>query len=170
MGKFLKPLATINLPKTPTFFGNFCKGVKIIHFFLVKSFLGNFYRHWAICFWIQLRSCCTSYNQLQINCSSANLCLFIGLSTIGESTPTSRCLKWGPNLKLKLVLLTNNGPTLVLFVTLVRFKKHFVEKTVRLNRIRTQIVRVKGEYADHLITTTAQACFHSSKCLLRYLV
>ena len=30
--KFLKPLATINLPKSPTFFGNFCKSVKIDHF------------------------------------------------------------------------------------------------------------------------------------------
>ena len=40
LGNFLKPLATINLPKSPTFFGNFCKGVKIYHF-LVKSFLGN---------------------------------------------------------------------------------------------------------------------------------
>ena len=32
LGKFSKPLATINLPKSPTFLGNFCKGVKIYHF------------------------------------------------------------------------------------------------------------------------------------------
>ena len=32
VGNFLKPLATINLPKSPTFLGNFCKGVKIYHF------------------------------------------------------------------------------------------------------------------------------------------
>ena len=32
-------------PKLPTLLGNFCKGVKIIHF-LVKSYLGNFYKHW----------------------------------------------------------------------------------------------------------------------------
>ena len=32
LGKFLKPLATILLPKFPTFFGNFWKGVKIYHF------------------------------------------------------------------------------------------------------------------------------------------
>ena len=32
LGNFLKPLATINLPKSPTFLGNFCKGVKIYHF------------------------------------------------------------------------------------------------------------------------------------------
>ena len=34
-------------PNLPKFLGNFCKGVKIYHF-LVKSFLGNFYRHLAI--------------------------------------------------------------------------------------------------------------------------
>ena len=43
-GKFLKPLATINLPKSPKLLGNFCKGVKII--FLVKSYLGNFIDVW----------------------------------------------------------------------------------------------------------------------------
>ena len=32
LGNFLKPLATIKLPKSPTFLGNFCKGVKIYHF------------------------------------------------------------------------------------------------------------------------------------------
>ena len=32
LGKFLKPLATTNLPKSPTFLGNFCKGVKSNHF------------------------------------------------------------------------------------------------------------------------------------------
>ena len=32
MGNFSKPLATINLPKSFTFLGNFCKGVKIFNF------------------------------------------------------------------------------------------------------------------------------------------
>ena len=32
MGNFLKHLPTINLPKSPTLLGNFCKGVKICHF------------------------------------------------------------------------------------------------------------------------------------------
>ena len=32
LGKFLKPLATINLSKSPAFLGNFCKGVKIYQF------------------------------------------------------------------------------------------------------------------------------------------
>ena len=31
-GQFLKPLATLNFPKSPTFLSNFCKGVKIYHF------------------------------------------------------------------------------------------------------------------------------------------
>ena len=46
-GNFLKPLAAINLPKSPTFLGNFVKVSKSI-IFQVKSFLGNFYRHLAI--------------------------------------------------------------------------------------------------------------------------
>ena len=32
LGNFLKPLATINLSKSPTFWGIFYKGVKIHHF------------------------------------------------------------------------------------------------------------------------------------------
>ena len=31
-GQLFKAFATINLPKSPTFLGNFCKGVKIYHF------------------------------------------------------------------------------------------------------------------------------------------
>ena len=33
LGNFLKPLATIILPKSSTLLGNFCKGVKIFHIF-----------------------------------------------------------------------------------------------------------------------------------------
>ena len=32
LGNFFKPLAQNNLPKSPTFLGNLCKGVKIYHF------------------------------------------------------------------------------------------------------------------------------------------
>ena len=32
LGNFLKPFATTNLPKSPTFLGNFSKGAKIINF------------------------------------------------------------------------------------------------------------------------------------------
>ena len=46
LGNFLKPLATINLLKSPTSLGNFWKVLKSV-IFLVKSFLGNFYRHLA---------------------------------------------------------------------------------------------------------------------------
>ena len=49
LGMFSKPLATINLSKSRSFLGNFCKGVKIINFTsetifgqLLKTF-GNFY-------------------------------------------------------------------------------------------------------------------------------
>ena len=47
LGHFLKPLATVNLPKSPTFLGNFYKGVKIFNF-SSEIILGNFYRHLAI--------------------------------------------------------------------------------------------------------------------------
>ena len=50
LGNFLKPLATITWSKSPTFLGNFCKGVKIYHF-SSELILGNFYRHLAIFFW-----------------------------------------------------------------------------------------------------------------------
>ena len=50
LGNFLKPLATINLPKSPKFLGIFCKGVKIDHFSR-EIILANFYRHLAIFFW-----------------------------------------------------------------------------------------------------------------------
>ena len=48
-GQLLTPLATINLPKSPTFLGNFCKGVKIYHLSSEINFgqllltFGNFY-------------------------------------------------------------------------------------------------------------------------------
>ena len=48
LGTFLKPLATINLSKSPTFLGKFREGVKIFHFSSEIIFLGNFYRHLAI--------------------------------------------------------------------------------------------------------------------------
>ena len=32
LSNFSKPVATIILPKLPTFLGDFCKGVKIFHF------------------------------------------------------------------------------------------------------------------------------------------
>ena len=47
LGNFLKPLATIHLPKSPIFLGNFCKGVKIVHF-SSEIIFGNFYRHLLI--------------------------------------------------------------------------------------------------------------------------
>ena len=46
LGKFLKPLATTNLPKL----GNFCQGVKIYHF-PSEIIFGHFYRLLAIFFW-----------------------------------------------------------------------------------------------------------------------
>ena len=50
LGYFLKPLASINLPKSPTFLGIFCKGVYYLSF-SGEIILGNFYRHLAIFIW-----------------------------------------------------------------------------------------------------------------------
>ena len=55
LDNFSKPLAAIYLPKSHTFLGDFCKGVKIF-IFLVKSFLGNFYRNLAFFYWSHCRS------------------------------------------------------------------------------------------------------------------
>ena len=41
-GHFLKPLATINVPKSPTFLGIFCKCVKIFHFSCETIFWATF--------------------------------------------------------------------------------------------------------------------------------
>ena len=46
LGNFLKPLATINLPKSPTFLGIFCKGVKIYHFSSEIIFWATFIDIW----------------------------------------------------------------------------------------------------------------------------
>ena len=46
LGSFSKP----NLPKSPTFLGNFCKGVKMFYF-CCDIILGNIYRLLAIFFW-----------------------------------------------------------------------------------------------------------------------
>ena len=48
LGNFLMPLAKINLPKSPTFLGNFCKGVKIYYFSSDIIFGQLFYKHLAI--------------------------------------------------------------------------------------------------------------------------
>ena len=48
--KLFKRVATIILPKLPTFLGNLSEGVKIFHF-SSESFLGNFYRHLVIFYW-----------------------------------------------------------------------------------------------------------------------
>ena len=59
LGKFLKPLATINLPKSPKFLAIFVQVWKSI-IFLVKSILVNVYGHLAIFFrphWFQDAYC-----------------------------------------------------------------------------------------------------------------
>jgi len=46
LGNFLKHLAAINLPKSPTFLGNFCEGIKIYHFSSEINFWATFLDIW----------------------------------------------------------------------------------------------------------------------------
>ena len=50
-------------------------------------------------------------------------------------------------------------PGLFLFI-FVLFKHNYSEKIVGFSGIRTRIVGVEGEHADHLTTTTAQKGFN----------
>ena len=51
LGNLSKPVTPIILPKLPRFFGIFVKLSKSV-IFLVKSFLGNFYRHLVTFYWL----------------------------------------------------------------------------------------------------------------------
>ena len=46
LGNFLKPVATIISPKSPTFIGNFCKGGKIFQFFTEIIYQATFIDIW----------------------------------------------------------------------------------------------------------------------------
>ena len=92
LGHFLKPLGTINLPKSPPFLGNFCKGVKIYCF--SSEIIFEFFKKWA-----------------------------------------------NPAASFRLFSFFSNT--------------NFTDKIVDFSRIWTQIVGVKGEHSDHLITATA---------------
>ena len=54
LGNFSKPLAAINLPKSPTFLCNFCKGVKTLNF-SSEIIFGHLYRHLATFYWSHCR-------------------------------------------------------------------------------------------------------------------
>ena len=62
-----------------------------------------------------------------------------------------------PILKNEVKILLKNGPTRPLFCFFLFFSNTNLEKTVVLSGIRTWIVRVEGEHADHLTTTTVPA-------------
>ena len=72
LGKFLKPLATINLPNYSTFLGNFYKGVKIYNFSseiifeqLLQTF-GNFF--WSHCLRVGLKTNLLTKRRLLMSC------------------------------------------------------------------------------------------------------
>ena len=56
IGLLVSSNPTISLPKSTTFLGNFCKGVKNYHF-SSKIILGNFYRHLETFYWSHWLPC-----------------------------------------------------------------------------------------------------------------
>ena len=65
-------------------------------------------------------------------------------------------------LMLNFFFLKWANPGLFLFI-FVLFKHNIIEKTLGFSGIRTRIVGVEGEHADHLTTTTAQ-------CLISFMI
>ena len=74
----------------------------------------------------------------------------IGISwySIHTFADAVKCI--GSNIFLK------NGPTRPLFCLFSFFSITILQKNCRPQQIRTRIVGVEGEHADHLTTTTAQ--------------
>ena len=82
-GTLFKAFANNYLPKTPTFFSNFCKGAKSL-IFLVKSFWGNFYRHLAIIFWSHWLLATVVH--LAVNVSKQQVSIFVIVTRISAQT------------------------------------------------------------------------------------
>ena len=65
----LKLLATFNLSKSPTFLGNFCKGVKIYHYSSEIIFRQNFIDIWRFSLVTLLDSQVVSHSTLNFECT-----------------------------------------------------------------------------------------------------
>ena len=120
LGNFSKPLATINLPKSPTFLGNFCEGVKIIHF-SCEIILGNFYRHLAIFIWSHWSSNKVQSKIFQSNSTSIFVLILLIFFTDEKKTQNSCSSKFGP------ILVSKNAVSLVKLGSIF-----FEEKTLKL--------------------------------------
>ena len=90
LGNFLKPLATINLPKSPIFLGIFFVKMSKSISFVVKSIWGNFYRHLAIFFWSHWRQ--TLFWVGPLSGKSQRLS-FTGTNTAKLVLPKHKCYK-----------------------------------------------------------------------------
>ena len=83
LGFFLKPLVTIDLPKSHPFLGNFCKGVKTIHFSSeiqlgqLNRHLANFiWSHWLWPIFWSFNMCMKSPLQSKIEISACLFCFY----------------------------------------------------------------------------------------------
>ena len=95
-GNFLRPLATNNLPKSPTFLGSFCKVLKFYHFSseiilgqLLKTF-GEFFLVTLFLASIAVSSISRRYDCDEITVSLAYLVSYIVLSFIRHKTSVNQ--------------------------------------------------------------------------------
>ena len=64
-----------------------------------------------------------------------------------------------------ICFLSVPNPASFLFIFVI-FKHNITDKTVGFSGIQTRIIRVEGEHADHLTTTTAQVILKAWRCNL----
>ena len=98
LGNFLKHLATINLPKSPTFLGNFCKGVKIYHF-SSEIIFGQLLQKLDDFFLVTLVTGVTCLKKFRLkiswNCAFYNSLTFLSSAANGQGfKPTSNLLPY----------------------------------------------------------------------------
>ena len=86
LGNFSKPVATISLPKFPTFLGNFCKGVKYFHFssdiIFGRLFTGHTAHRVKLLFFEPIFATSKIVNLTTIACLDLALSHFINLHTL----------------------------------------------------------------------------------------
>ena len=134
LGNFSKPLATISLPKSPTFLDNFAMMSKSL-IFLVKSFLVNFYRHLATFYWS--------------HCLSLSFHLSVTY-TYYLSLSLSLCKNWRLLQNLFLSLLPKNwfwdmnlhGAVFALFSTSVALIRFFTDFSLFNSSFQTALTIV----------------------------
>ena len=125
LANFLRPLATINLPKSPIFFGNFCKVVKIYHicsgiiFGQLLWIFGNFFLVTCCC-----HATCSGIKEESILFAAAGTSLRITIS-----------LAWHNNNPRRSIMIRTVWPDWAIYWTLCNFLKPLA--TINLSKYLT---------------------------------